>query len=228
MQLEKSDCTFFYSYIYRMSYWVKSKKWMKLLFPKHIWNIKTAEKKVFLTFDDGPTPEITSWVIEQLKGYDAKATFFCIGEKIQKYPATFNQLINEQHSIGNHTFNHLNGWKTNTKKYVDNVSHCQSAIRSQQSSVGNLFRPPYGKITPLQSRLVRNLGYKVVMWDVISYDFDSAVSKKKCLENVLKNLENGSIIVFHDSQKAWENLEYVLPKTLKYLSEKGFSCEKII
>lgn len=211
-----------------MSYWVKSKKWMKLLFPNHIWNIKTSEKKVFLTFDDGPSPEITPWVLNQLEIYNAKATFFCIGDNIQKYPATFNQILSQKHAVGNHTFNHLNGWKTTTKQYVENIGLCQSEIRNQQETNNNLFRPPYGKIKPSQSTILRNMGFNIIMWDIISYDFDDATSKEKCLKNVLENIENGSIIVFHDSQKAWKNIEYVLPKALQFLKEKGFSCEKII
>ena len=218
---------FFYLYIYNMSYWAKSRFWMKWLFPNHVWNIKTNERKVYLTFDDGPTPEITNWVLEQLKSHNIKATFFCIGENIQKHPATFHQIIDEQHSIGNHTLNHLNGWNTNTKIYIENVKLCQFEIEKQQLSNSNLFRPPYGKIKPSQSRILRKMGYKIIMWDIISYDFDTTISKEKCLENVLKNIENGSIIVFHDSIKSWENLEYVLPKTLSFLKENGFSCEKL-
>ncbi|WNM20436.1 polysaccharide deacetylase family protein [Flavobacterium capsici] len=210
-----------------MSVWVKSKKWMKLMFPKYVWKIKTNEKKIYLTFDDGPTPEITNWVLKQLKIFNAKATFFCIGNNIQKYPTVFNGIINEKHSVGNHTFNHLNGWKTDSKKYIENTILCQSEINNLNSENNTLFRPPYGKIKPSQSRKLRKMGYKIIMWDIISFDFDSTISKEKCLENVLKNIENGSIVVFHDSQKAWKNLEYVLPKTLDYLKEKGFSFEKI-
>ena len=211
-----------------MSYWVKSKRWMKLLFPNHVWNIKTSEKKVFLTFDDGPSPEVTPWVLELLKKHNAKATFFCIGDNIQKHPTIFNQILTEQHAIGNHTFNHLNGWKTTTERYIENVTLCESEIIKQQETNKTLFRPPYGKIKPSQSRILRKMGFKIIMWDIISYDFDTAMSKEKCLENVLKHLENGSIIVFHDSEKAWNNLKYALPRTLHFLKEKGYSCEKII
>jgi peptidoglycan/xylan/chitin deacetylase (PgdA/CDA1 family) len=200
---------------------------MTWLFPNHIWKMNTIDKKVYLTFDDGPTPEITHWVLEQLKIYNAKATFFCIGNNIQKHPEMFNKILSEKHAIGNHTFNHLNGWKTNTEKYIDNVIECQSEIKNQKSSISNFFRPPFGKIKPSQSRKLRALGYKIIMWDVISYDFDQTLAKEKCLENVLKNIENGSIIVFHDSKKAWKNLEYVLPKMLQFLDENGYSCEKL-
>lgn len=210
-----------------MSYWSKSKLWLKLLFPKHIWNIKTSEKKIYLTFDDGPIPEITNWVLEQLKNYNAKATFFCIGDNIKKNPLLFQQILIDNHAIGNHTYNHLNGWKTATKHYVENIKLCQSQINTLQSTVNKIFRPPYGKIKPSQSRALRKLGFKIIMWDIITYDFDPSISKEECLKNVLNNIENGSIIVFHDSKKAWENLEYALPKTLQFLYENGFSCEKI-
>jgi peptidoglycan/xylan/chitin deacetylase (PgdA/CDA1 family) len=252
---------FFYFYIYHMSYWVKSKWWMKWLFPEHVWKIDTMEKKVFLTFDDGPTPEITYWVLKQLKIHNAKATFFCIGDNIQKHPILFKEIITENHSVGNHTFNHLNGWKTSNDVYFSNVELCQKEYEvrrsrkweevgsGKKSEVGSgkevgslgmntehwalntehskLFRPPFGKIKPSQSRKLRKLGYKIIMWDIISFDFDQSVSKEKCLKNVLKNIENGSIIVFHDSKKGWKNLEYVLPKTLQFLNENGYSCEKL-
>ena len=218
-----------------MSYWAKSRIWMKWLFPNHIWKIKTTEKKVFLTFDDGPTPEITNWVLAQLKSFNAKASFFCIGDNIQKFPEIVSQILKHNHSVGNHTFNHLNGWKTETEKYVENTELCQKELEDGkwkkedlQTKTYRLFRPPYGKIKPSQSKKLRKMGYKIVMWDIISYDFNQTITKEKCLENVLKNIENGSIIVFHDSQKSWKNLEYVLPKTLEFLKEKGFSSEKII
>jgi len=210
-----------------MSLWIKTNWLVKRIFPKYIWSIPNNEKKVFLTFDDGPTPEITEWVLAELRNYNAKATFFCIGDNVQKYPAIFQKVLAENHSIGNHTFNHLKGWKTPTKEYIKNTLLCQSQFTIHSSQFRNLFRPPYGKIKLSQARKLRKLGYKIIMWDVISFDFDQTLSKEKCLENVLQNIESGSIIVFHDSKKAWKNLEYVLPKTLKFLNEKGFTCEKI-
>ena len=200
--------------------WVKAHWIIKKLFSNYVWDIPNNENKVYLTFDDGPTPEITQWTLNQLKEYNAKATFFCIGDNVRKYPEIFQKVINEGHSIGNHTFNHLNGWKTNTSDYIKNVKlyeteHCK------------LFRPPYGKIKPSQSKILRKLGYRIIMWDIISYDFDATISKEQCLENVLKNVKSGSIIVFHDSKKAFSNLEYALPRTLQFLKEKGFVCEKI-
>ncbi len=229
-----------------MSFWVKTNRFVKWIFPNYVWDIPNNENKVFLTFDDGPTPEITEWTLEQLKKYDAKATFLCIGNNIEKHPEIFQKVIDEGHAIGNHTFDHLKGWETNTDKYVEDVSLCQSQILNptrvedersgakshsndseQAKQIPNLFRPPYGKIKPSQSRALRKLGYKIIMWDVLSYDFEQTITPEKCLDNVLKNTVSGSIIVFHDSLKAEQNLRYVLPKTLAFLKEKGFVCAKI-
>ena len=210
-----------------MSFWVKTNRFVKGLFPNYVWDIPNDENKVFLTFDDGPTPEITEWVLAQLKQYNAKATFFCIGNNIEKHPDIFQKVIKEGHTIGNHTFNHLKGWKTRTKEYVENVKLCQNQIQNHKSQISNLFRPPYGKVKPSQSKVLRRLGYKIIMWDVISMDFDSTLPATKCLEHVLKNVTSGSIIVFHDSVKAQQNLKYTLPKTLSFLKEKGFVCDKI-
>ena len=210
-----------------MSFWVKTNYFIKKIFPNYIWDIPNHENKVFLTFDDGPIPEITEWTLEQLKKYDAKATFFCIGNNIEKYPEIFNNIITQGHALGNHTFNHLNGWKNSTEDYIENVKLCQSQISNPKSQILNLFRPPYGKIKPSQSRILRKLGYKIIMWDILSYDFDQTITPEKCLDNVLKNVVNGSIIVFHDNVKAEQNLKYALPKTLAFLKEKGFVCAKI-
>lgn len=210
-------------------YWIKTNFLIKKIFRNYIWDIPNTENKVYLTFDDGPTPEITEWVLEQLKKHNAKATFFCIGNNIEKYPEIFTKIIAEDHSVGNHTFNHLNGWKTSTEEYLENVNLCktQMAMQNLQPATCDLFRPPYGKIKLSQSRKLQQLGYKIIMWDVLTADFDSRISPEKCLENVLKNVNSGSIIVFHDSIKAFPNLEFTLPKTLKYLSERGFMFEKI-
>ena len=219
-----------------MSFWVKTNYFIKNIFPNYVWDIPNNENKVFLTFDDGPIPEITEWTLEQLKKYDAKATFFCIGNNIEKHPEIFNNIITQGHAIGNHTFNHLNGWKNSTEDYIENVKLCQSQITNPKShpsdselaqQILNLFRPPYGKIKPSQSRILRKLGYKIIMWDILSYDFDQTITPEKCLDNVLKNIVNGSIIVFHDNVKAEQNLKYALPKTLAFLKEKGFLCAKI-
>ncbi len=207
--------------------WVKTHWFIKKLFSNYVWDIPNHENKVYLTFDDGPTPEITEWTLAQLRAYNAKATFFCIGDNIRKYPKIFYKIIQDGNSIGNHTFNHLNGWKTATDDYINNTKLCK--IECQKNNIKNntLFRPPYGKIKTSQSKKLRKLGYKIVMWDVLSEDYDNAVTPEQCLENVLKNVTSGSIIVFHDSVKAFRNLEYALPRTLQFLKEKGFVCEKI-
>ena len=209
------------------SFWVKTNWLVKKIFPKYIWSIPNTENKVYLTFDDGPIPQVTEWVLSELKKYNAKATFFCIGDNVKKYPEIFNKIISDGHSIGNHTFNHVSGWKTSTKKYIENTEVCEKEIANLNSKNSNLFRPPYGKIKPQQSKILRKLGYKIIMWDVVSYDFDTTISKEKCLENVLKNVQSGSIIVFHDSKKAFKNLEYILPKTLEFLKENGYTCENL-
>ena len=208
-------------------FWTKTPQTIKKLLRNYIWDVPNTTNTIYLTFDDGPIPEVTEWVLDVLKEENSKATFFCIGDNIQKYPAIFQKVLAENHSIGNHTFNHLKGWKTPTKEYIKNTLLCQSQFTIHSSQFRKLFRPPYGKIKLSQARKLRKLGYKIIMWDVISFDFDQTISREKCLENVLKNVESGSIIVFHDSKKAWKNLEYVLPKTLKFLNEKGFTCEKI-
>lgn len=209
--------------------WIKTNPIIKSIFSNYVWNIPNNEKKVFLTFDDGPTPEITEWVLAQLKKYNFKATFFCIGNNIEKHPELFSQLITEGHTIGNHTFNHVKGWNTTNKTYVREVEKCELLIQKWliANHQSKLFRPPYGKIKPLQSRKLRKLGYKIIMWDVLSADYKQTITKEKCLENVVKNVESGSIIVFHDSVKAFSNLEFVLPKTLQFLSENGYQCEII-
>ena len=209
-------------------YWIKTNFIVKKIFSKYIWDIPNNEKRVYLTFDDGPTPGITEWTLSQLEEFDAKATFFCIGDNINKFPEIFNSVLSKGHSIGNHTFNHLKGWETSTKEYIENVALCQEAI-SKHSKIENLkpaiFRPPYGRIKRAQAKELRKLGYKIIMWDILTADFDAEVNPEQCLQNVLKNVTSGSIIVFHDSKKAFRNLEFALPKTLEFLKEKGFSFE---
>lgn len=210
-------------------YWIKTNWFVKRIFSKYIWDIPNSGNKIYLTFDDGPTPEITKWVLQELEKHKAKATFFCIGNNIKKHPEIFEKIIAKGHAIGNHTFNHLNGWKTPTEEYIENINLCrtQMAMQNPQSIISYLFRPPYGKIKASQAEKLQQFGYKIIMWDVLSADFDTSISPEKCLENVLKKGTSGSIIVFHDSIKAFPNLEYALPKALKYWSEKGFVFEKL-
>jgi peptidoglycan/xylan/chitin deacetylase (PgdA/CDA1 family) len=179
-------------------------------------------KKIYLSFDDGPHPVATSFVLEELKKYHAKATFFCIGKNVAEYPFIYEQIIEEGHQVGNHSYNHLNGWKTRDKDYVDNIVMAKKLIDS------NLFRPPYGRATKFQLKiLAAQYGLTPVMWTVLSGDFDKKLSKEACLLNVLNNTKDGSIIVFHDSEKAYEKVQYVLPGVLHHFSERGFQFESI-
>lgn len=213
-------------YFLMIFYWVKTSRIIKKLFPQFVWEKKNNSKKVYLTFDDGPTPEITEWTLEQLKVYHAKATFFCIGNNVVQFPKIFKMVIDEGHTIANHTFNHLNGWKTDTATYIENVLLCQKKMDIYCEN-NYLFRPPYGKLKRSQSKKLWELGYQIIMWDVLSADFDIGISKEKCLKNVLDNVQSGSIIIFHDSVKASKNLKYALPKTLQFLKENDFECHPL-
>lgn len=210
--------------------WVKTNRLIKWLFPKYVWEIPNKENKIYLTFDDGPIPEITEWVLDVLKEEKIKATFFCIGDNIQKNSGIFKRIIAEGHSVGNHTFNHLKGWNFSTEDYIENTILCENAIASNteiKKQKTKIFRPPYGKIKFSQSRKLRNLGYKIIMWDVLSVDYDKEVTAEQCLENIIENTVSGSIIVCHDSIKAFKNLEYALPKAIKQLKSKGFVFGRI-
>lgn len=207
---------------------VKYPKLLQILYPKRISRIDDS-KSIYLSFDDGPIPEITPWVLNTLKKYDAKATFFCIGDNVAKHPEVFQEILKEGHSIGNHTFNHLNGWKNSLENYVDNTTKAEAIIQSNilGATSTKLFRPPYGKIKNSQAKAISKLGYKIVMWDVLSGDYDQRLSPEACCRNVIENTTAGSIIVFHDSIKASKNLKIVLPLVLKYFSEKGMKFKSI-
>lgn len=207
--------------------WVKTNKWIKKIFNNLVWDISNSDKKIYLTFDDGPIPDVTEWVLDFLKSEEIKATFFCIGDNIKKHPEVYKRILAEGHQTGNHTFNHLNGWKTETNHYIDNFKFCETECLKLNTEHSFLFRPPYGKIKPSQSKGIRQLGYKIIMWDVLSYDFDPTISAEKCLENVISNTAQGSIIVFHDSLKAEKNLKYALPKAIQILKNKGFVFDVI-
>jgi peptidoglycan/xylan/chitin deacetylase (PgdA/CDA1 family) len=207
---------------------IKVPKIIKLLFFNQVWDIPNSENTIYLTFDDGPTPEITERVLEILDNHQIKATFFCIGDNVRKHPEIVQKILSKQHSVGNHTYSHLKGWRTPTKTYINNTEACRMKLNSQFTIQNSqIFRPPYGKITPWQSFKLRKLGYKIIMWDVLSKDYDASISAEKCYENVLKNVSSGSIIVFHDSNKAKENILNSLEKTIETLKSKGFKFEKI-
>jgi len=199
---------------------------VRKMFPQYMWHISTSKPVIYLTFDDGPTPEITEWVLEQLNNYNAKATFFCIGNNVKKYPDIVKKILKNGHSIGNHTHNHLKGWKTKTTAYVKNVETAKSVL-DEHNCETNLFRPPYGRIKPKQANQLISKGYNIVMWDVLSFDWDANVTHEKCLDNIIKNTLKGSIVVFHDSLKASKNLKFVLPKVLEYYSQKDYSFKAL-
>jgi len=203
-------------------YLVKTPNFIPKLFRNQVWNFSTKKKVLYLTFDDGPTPEITDWVLDTLQKYNAKATFFCIGKNIEQHPEIFQNILEQGHTVGNHTYNHLNGWKTNTEEYLQSILKTEKLIQKSK-----IFRPPYGKIKPSQTKLLIEHNYKIIMWSVLSGDFDSEITSEKCLNNVLKNTEKGSVIVFHDSIKAFEKLQIVLPQILEYFSKKGCIFKKI-
>jgi len=198
-------------------------------YPKLVWRISTNQKEIFLTLDDGPVPGPTEFALDILKKYNAKATFFCIGDNVQKHPDIFKRILQEGHAIGNHTFNHLNGWQTSNPNYVDNVHLCDKVLdenqlsNSQQRTV--LFRPPYGRITRAQIKLLSM--YKIIMWDVLSFDYTDSISPETCLEKSIKVTRPGSIVVFHDSLKAEKNMRYALPRYMEHFVNEGYSFNVI-
>ncbi|WP_425076107.1 polysaccharide deacetylase family protein [Psychroserpens sp. S379A] len=207
---------------------VKTPLIAKKMFPNYIWDIPNQAKELYLTFDDGPTPEITNWTLDQLKQYNAKATFFCVGANIKKHPDIFKGIINNGHTIGNHTQHHVKGWKTKTKTYIKDVLDAEEHIELHQQKKSNLFRPPYGQIKPKQGKKLMELGYKIIMWDVLSFDWQEKTTEAECLENVLSKTKVGSIIVFHDSIKASKNMMYALPKVLEHFDNKGYAFKSLV
>lgn len=199
-------------------YLIKSPFVLKWFYPSLIWNKSRDHKVIYLTFDDGPIPDVTDFVLKTLKRYNAKGTFFCIGDNIRKHPDIFNKIKNDAHAIGNHTFNHLKGWDTPVDKYIANFQKCQDLTGTQ------LFRPPYGRIKKSQISKIKALhaNMEIIMWDVLSGDFDTNLSPEACCDNVIKNAGNGSIVVFHDSLKAYERLKYALPRVLSHFAEQGY------
>jgi peptidoglycan/xylan/chitin deacetylase (PgdA/CDA1 family) len=193
---------------------------LKKLYPEIIWDIPGQEQRIYLSFDDGPTPGVTAAVLEELARFGAKATFFCIGRNVERHPEIYNQITESGHATGNHTYSHLKGWFTSNREYFDDI---QLATRFVPSV---MYRPAYGMITPFQLRHLQQ-HYQIIMWDVMSYDFAAGVSPDKCLNNVLFHARSGSVIVFHDSVKASEKILYALPRVMEHFSERGFSFESI-
>ncbi len=253
----------------------------RIIYPSLLWKVNTHKKELYLTFDDGPIPEVTPWVLSMLKNFQAKATFFCIGDNVRKFPQIYEQVLAEGHSTGNHTFNHLNGWKTSNEDYLNNVLLAEEEfLKYEREDIQNvkkefekgsneaddlsspeaqyyskkfedpdappfpfrnsvlptaaslaahsrLFRPPYGKIGPSQIKVLQQKGYKIVMWDVLSQDYDKDLSAEKCIQNVVDYAKPGSVVVFHDSVKAFKNLKTVLPQVLTHYKKRGFEFKAI-
>jgi len=201
-------------------YLVKTPQFIQNLFPNYTWTIPTREKVMYLTFDDGPIPEVTPWVLEQLQAFDAQATFFCVGENIRINREVFDTVVEAGHAVGNHTYSHINGWGTDNLPYFLNVRKCAHQVHT------DLFRPPYGRLMPKQSQFLQR-HYRIVMWDVLSGDFDPNISKEQCLNNVLNYARKGSIIVFHDSLKSKDKLKFVLPAVLKHYTNLGYRFDRL-
>ncbi len=206
---------------------------LRWLYPNLRWQYPNDEKAIYLSFDDGPTPDVTDFVLEQLHRYHASATFFCLGRQVVRHPDLFECILAEGHAVGNHTYDHPNGWHTSLDDYITNIAACAAQVNSP------LFRPPYGRITPRQIAHIRRdkalllpcfseeerhfLPPQIVMWNVMCGDFDPTLSNDDCLNNVLKHAREGSIVVFHDTQAAYERMSYALPRVLKHYAELGYA-----
>lgn len=222
---------------------VKTPKAARRLLPSALWKVRTREKKLYLTFDDGPIDEATPQVLDILRQYKAKASFFVLGKNVAAHPDIYYRIVSEGHKIGNHTYDHLNGWQVQNETYYENVTHCAEQLQSMGTATvpvaagahaieelhveeQSYFRPPYGKLTIAQYNKLKKL-YKIVMWDVLSFDFDLKITKEQVLDNVINNAVAGSIIVFHDSLKAMDKMLYALPLVLEHYSQLGYTFETL-
>lgn len=199
---------------------IRAPKIIKRIFPTFIWDFPDEKDGIFLTFDDGPRPEVTPWVLDQLDIYNAKATFFCIGKNVEMFPELFEEIKKRGHSVGNHSYSHVKGWRMKTGDYVRDIDTADDMIKS------NLFRPPYARIGPNQARVLSER-YNIIMWDILSRDYNRNISGKRCAKNVIPYLEPGSIVVFHDSIKCAKNLWVALPDVLEAIKTKGLICKRI-
>jgi len=193
---------------------------MRSLYPQALWKVNTNEKALYLTFDDGPIPGLTEWVLDELKNYNARATFFCVGDNILKHRSIFERIKAERHVVANHTMHHVKGFKNSVQSYLTEVESCRDLVSN------NLFRPPYGQLKRSQYKILKEKGYKVVFWDVISYDYEK-ITEEQCLKNVLGNSGPGSIVLFHDNVKAEKNLRYTLPLFLKHFANLQFEFKPL-
>ncbi len=198
---------------------LKPPRIIRRIYPDLVWEIEDSSS-IFLTFDDGPTPGITEWILSTLRKYNAKATFFVLGKNVEMYPDLYELILADGHKIGNHTYSHQKGWRMSLERYVEDVDFANDTLNT------DLFRPPYGQITPSQSRLLGQR-FRLIMWSIISRDYNSRLSPQKCYNNVAKYLEAGSIVVFHDSDKSFKNMSYALPRVLKLAKDMGLECKVI-
>lgn len=200
-----------------MHYWVHIPRWFQRLLPWFWWRLSAnAPPTLYLTFDDGPTPEITAEVLKMLAPYKAQATFFCLGKNVDAHPHLYREIIDKGHAVGNHTYSHANGWQTNLHSYLEEAARAKRCIQSA------LFRPPYGRILPHQAWALRKKGYRIVMFDVLSGDFDISLNGQQCAQNVIEHARPGSIVLFHDSVKAWPRLQKCLPQILEHFAREGY------
>ena len=208
-----------------VNYWVKTPQWLKRFFPKEIiWDMPAGdEPAVYLTFDDGPNPTATTFVLDQLAKYDAKATFFCVGNNVTLHPNIYDRILAEGHTAGNHTYKHMNGWQKNNFAYLKDIADAAQVIRSR------LFRPPYGRIKLSQAKkLIKAVpGWNIYMWDIITGDFDKNITPQACADNAIQHLRPGSIVVFHDSEKAWERMSFALPEVLAHCARQGWKMKAL-
>lgn len=191
---------------------------IKKVYPSLIWRKNKTKKNIYLTFDDGPVSIITPWVLDVLKEEQVRATFFCVGKNVVLHPEIYTRILNENHRIGNHTYTHLNGWDSQTSNYIDDIKKCAIYVST------NLFRPPYGRIKKSQINQLKS-NYSIIMWDVLTGDYDKKTTPEKCLYNATSKIRNGSIVVFHDSVKAKTNMQFALPRFIKYAKEQGFEFD---
>lgn len=206
------------SFLKRDLYLVKTPGWLKMLYSGCEWDIHGAEKTLYLTFDDGPHPVVTPFILSQLAAYNAKATFFCIGDNVKKYPKEYRQILDAGHLTGNHTMHHINGWKHSDDAYIADINEAAAWIG------GDLFRPPYGRIKRSQIKKLKqeDPGCRIIMWNILAGDWEQQLSPEKCLRQVIRKTKDGDIVVFHDSEKAWPRVQFALPELLRYFSEKGY------
>ena len=199
---------------------------LPVLYPSSLkWRVATEAPELFLTFDDGPVNGPTEFVLDTLQTFKAKATFFCIGDNVRKHQNVFDRILADGHNVGNHTYHHLNGWKTNVADYVDNVMQCEKVLPHDHRSTRRLFRPPYGRITRNQIRALH--AFDIIMWDVLAIDYDRRLSPENCLKNTIAATRGGSILVFHDSLKAERNMTFALPRFLEHYSSRGFTFKSL-